>query len=213
MMITTLIILAIGMSSILLVFVITTISFLSLIYFIIPNRKFTVVSENEIDEEIKILNFEDRLSFNYKNVKVSLKRDNDKLLIEPYFNKIIESLLRILGFFLAMFLLFFILTVIASFLDSIRLGERSFSDGTVRIVSWRGMLAFAFSYDKFWYVYCAISYFFSKIIRKKVLNKLLIWKHKKNWKEFYFKYEQFRYEDLSSNNDDDNDDDAYVDEW
>ena len=207
MMITTLIILAIGIWSGLLAFVLIVL----ILYFIIPNRKFTVVSENEIDEEIKILNFEDRLSFNYKNVKVSLKRDDDKLLIEPYFNKIIESLLRILGFFLAMFLLFFILTVIASFLDSIRLGERSFSDGTVRIVSWRGMLAF--SYDKFWYVYCAISYFFSKIIRKKVLNKLLIWKHKKNWKEFYFKYEQFRYEDLSSNNDDDNDDDAYVDEW
>jgi len=181
MMITTLIILAIGMSSILLVFVITTISFLSLIYFIIPNRKFTEVSENEIDEEIKILNFEDRLSFNYKNVKVSLKRDNDKLLIEPYFNKIIESLLRILGFFLAMFLLSPIL-------------------------------------GKSLLLNCAISYFFSKIIRKKVLNKLIIWKHKKNWKEFYFKYEQFRYEDLSSNNDDNDDDDyynddAYVDEW
>ena len=172
MMITTLIILAIGIWSGLLAFVLIVL----ILYFIIPNRKFTVVSENEIDEEIKILNFEDRLSFNYKNVKVSLKRDNDKLLIEPYFNKIIESLLRILGFFLAMFLLSPILG------KSILLN-------------------------------CAISYFFSKIIRKKVLNKLLIWKHKKNWKEFYFKYEQFRYEDLSSNNDDDNDDDAYVDEW
>jgi hypothetical protein len=172
MMITTLIILAIGIWSGLLAFVLIVL----ILYFIIPNRKFTVVSENEIDEEIKILNFEDRLSFNYKNVKVSLKRDNDKLLIEPYFNKIIESLLRILGFFLAMFLLSPIL-------------------------------------GKSLLLNCAISYFFSKIIRKKVLNKLLIWKHKKNWKEFYFKYEQFRYEDLSSNNDDDNDDDAYVDEW
>jgi len=171
-MITTLIILAIGIWSGLLAFVLIVL----ILYFIIPNRKFTVVSENEIDEEIKILNFEDRLSFNYKNVKVSLKRDNDKLLIEPYFNKIIESLLRILGFFLAMFLLSPIL-------------------------------------GKSLLLNCAISYFFSKIIRKKVLNKLLIWKHKKNWKEFYFKYEQFRYEDLSSNNDDDNDDDAYVDEW
>ena len=95
MIITKLIILAIGIPTTLLVFVLIVL----ILYFIIPNRKFTELSENEIDEEIKILNFEDRLSFNYKNVKVSLKRDDDKLLIEPYFNKIIESLLRALGFF------------------------------------------------------------------------------------------------------------------
>jgi len=209
MIITKLIILAIGIPTTLLVFVLIVL----ILYFIIPNRKFTELSENEIDEEIKILNFEDRLSFNYKNVKVSLKRDDNKLLIEPYFNKIIESLLRALGFFLAMLIVMIILTVIASFLVSMRGGDTLFSDGTARSVSWPAML--------FVSAYMAISYFFSKIIRKKVLNKLLIWKHKKNWEEFYFKYEQFRFEDLTPNNDDDDDDDdndyynddAYVDEW
>ena len=205
MIITKLIILAIGIPTTLLVFVLIVL----ILYFIIPNRKFTELSENEIDEEIKILNFEDRLSFNYKNVKVSLKRDDDKLLIEPYFNKIIESLLRALGFFLAMLIVMIILTVIASFPVSMRVGDTLFSDGTARSVSWPAML--------FVSAYMAISYFFSKIIRKKVLNKLLIWKHKKNWEEFYFKYEQFRFEDLTPNNNDDDDyyynDDAYVDEW
>ena len=165
--------------------------FIFILFLIIPNRKYTDVLEYEIDEKIKCLNSKDRLSFNYKNVKVSLKRVEDKLLIEPYSNKIIESLLRVLGFFLAMFLVLIILAVVAEFLDSMGIGDKSFSDGTVRIVSWSGMLIF--SAGEFWYIYVFIFYFFSKLIRKKVLNKLLIWKHKKNWNEFYLKYEQFRY--------------------
>jgi hypothetical protein len=180
-------ILAIGIPQIVLIIA----PFILILYLIIPKRKYKEVSENEIDDSIKSLNNKERISFKYKNVNVSLKRANDRLLIEPYSSKIIESLLRLFGFFLSVFIVFFVLGIVAQFLDSMGVGDKSFSDGTARSVSWVGILNI--SANKIWYVYMTIFYFFGKIIRTKVLNKLLYWKNKKNWNEFYLKYSEFRY--------------------
>ena len=165
--------------------------FLLIPLIIIPNRKFKEILENEIDEKIKNLNLKERVSFNYKGAKISLKRINNKLKIEPYTNRFIELLLRVLGFFLAMFLVLFILAFMVQFLDSMGVGDRSFSDGTVTDVSWQGILQI--SARKVWFIYFIIFYYFGKIIRKKVFNKFLIRKYKKDWDEFYSKYDSFKY--------------------
>lgn len=162
-----------------------------ILYFVIPKRKYKEVSENEIDETIKSLNLKERISFKYKNVKVSLKRVNDSLLIEPYRNKITELGLRFLGFFLSILIILIPLNIIVHFLDSMGVGDRSYGDGTFRSVSWRGILNF--SSRKLWFVYVFIFYFIGRLIKSRFLIKLLIWKHKKNWKEFNLKYSKFRY--------------------
>ena len=64
-----LIILAIGIAQIVLIIL----PFILILYFIIPNRKYDEISENEIDNTIKSLNHKERISFKYKNVRVSLK--------------------------------------------------------------------------------------------------------------------------------------------
>ena len=184
---TPLIILAIGITQIVLIIS----PFILILYFIIPKRKYKEISENAIDDTIKSLNYKVRISFKYKNVKVSLKRVNDRLLIEPYSNKIVESLLRLLGFFLSIFIVFFVLALLAQFLDSMGVGNKTYSNGYSRSVSWSGI--FLSSVDKIFYVYITIFYFFGRIIRTKILNRFLYWKHKNNWEEFYLKYSKFTY--------------------
>ena len=184
---TPLIILVIGIFQILIIFA----PIILVLYFIIPNRKFKEVSENEIDEKIKILNFKERLSFNYKNVKVSLKRVDNKLLIEPYSNKIIELLFRIIGFFLSFLIIVILFTLLGTFLNSINFGDTNLANGNVRIYNWN--VLFQNSMDSFIFIYLVIFYFLGKYFRKKVLNKLLIKKHKKDWDEFCLKYAEFRY--------------------
>lgn len=184
---TPIIILAIGIAQIVLIIS----PFILILYFIIPNRKYNEVSENEIDDKIKSLNYKERISFKYKNVRVSLKRDDDRLLIAPYSNKIVESLLRLLGFFLSMFIVSFVLALLAQFLDSMGVGDKTYSNGYARFVSWSGI--FQSSAEKIWYVYITIFYFFGRIIRTKILNRFLYWKHKNNWEEFNLKYSKFRY--------------------
>lgn len=184
---TPLIILAIGIPQIVLIIS----PFILILYFIIPKRKYKEVLENEIDDTIKSLNYKERVSFKYKNVKVSLKRVNDRLLIEPYSNKIIESLLRFLGFFLSMFIVTFVIALTAQFLDSMGVGDTTYSNGYAKSVSWSGM--FQISFEKIWYVYITIFYFCGRIIRTKILNKFLFWRHKINWNEFNLKYSKFRY--------------------
>ena len=165
--------------------------FLLIPLIIIPNRKFKEILENEINEKIKNLNLKERISFNYKAAKISLKRIDNKLKIEPYTNRFIELLLRVLGFVLAMLIVAFIGSFMAQFLDSLGVGDRSFSDGTARSVSWKG--GFLISTNKGWFIYLIIFYYFGKIIRKKVFNKFLIRKYKKDWHEFYSKYNSFKY--------------------
>jgi hypothetical protein len=160
-------------------------------YFIIPNRKFKEVSENEIDEKIKILNSKGRLSFNYRNVKVSLKRVNNKLLIEPYSNKIIELLFRIIGFILSFLIIIILLTLIGTFLNSINFGDTDSGGDFVRRTNWNAF--FENSIQSFAIIYFVIFYFSGKYFRKKILNKLLIKKHKNDWDEFCLKYAEFRY--------------------
>ncbi len=184
---TPLIILVIGIAQIVLIIS----PFILILYFIIPNRKYNEVSENEIDDKIKSLNYKERISFKYKNVRVSLKRNDDRLVIAPYSNKIVESLLRLLGFFLSMFIVFFVLALLTQFLDSMGVGDKTYSNGYAKSVSWSAL--FLSSTYKFWYLYITIFYFFGRIIRTKILNKLLYWKNKKNWNEFYLKYSEFRY--------------------
>jgi hypothetical protein len=182
-----LIILAIGIAQIVLIIL----PFILILYFIIPNRKYDEISENEIDNTIKSLNHKERISFKYKNVRVSLKRDKDKLLIEPYSNKIVESLFKFLGFFLSMFIVIFVLGLFAGFLDSMGVGDKTYSNGYARSVSWSAMLQI--SAGEIWYVYFIIFYFFGRIIRTKILSKLLYWRHKDNFIEFNLKYSKYRY--------------------
>ena len=59
---TPIIILAIGIAQIVLIIS----PFILILYFIIPNRKYNEVSENEIDDKIKSLNYKERISFKYK---------------------------------------------------------------------------------------------------------------------------------------------------
>ena len=184
---TPLIILAIGITQIVLIIS----PFILIPYFIIPKRKYKEISENAIDDTIKSLNYKERISFKYNNVKVSLKRVNDRLLIEPYSNKIVESLLRLLGFFLSIFIVFFVLALLAQFLDSMGVGNKTYSNGYARSVSWSGI--FLSSIDKIFYVYITIFYFFGRIIRTKILNRFLYWKHRNNWEEFNLKYSKFTY--------------------
>lgn len=184
---TPLIILAIGITQIVLIIS----PFILILYFIIPKRKYKEISENAIDDTIKSLNYKERISFKYKNVKVSLERVNDRLLIEPYSNKIVESLLRLLGFFLSIFIVFFVLALLAQFLDSMGVGNKTYSNGYARSVSWSGI--FLSSIDKIFYVYITIFYFFGRIIRTKILNRFLYWKHKNKWEEFNLKYSKFTY--------------------
>lgn len=184
---TPLIILAIGITQIVLIIS----PFILILYFITPKWKYKEISENSIDDTIKSLNYKERISFKYKNVKVSLKRVNDRLLIEPYSNKIVESLLRLLGFFLSIFIVFFVLALLAQFLDSMGVGNKTYSNGYARSVSWSGI--FLSSIDKIFYVYITIFYFFGRIIRTKILNRFLYLKHKNNWEEFNLKYSKFTY--------------------
>ena len=184
---THLIILAIGITQIVLIIS----PFILILYFIIPKRKYKEISENAIDDTIKSLNYKERISFKYNNVKVSLKRVNDRLLIEPYSNIIVESLLRLLGFFLSIFIVFFVLALLAQFLDSMGVGNKTYSNGYARSVSWSGI--FLSSIDKIFYVYITIFYFFGRIIRTKILNRFLYWKHRNNWEEFNLKYSKFTY--------------------
>lgn len=165
--------------------------FLLIPLILIPNRKFKEILENEIDEKIKSLNLKERVSFNYKGAKISLKRIDNKLKIEPYTNRFIELLLRVLGFFLAMFLVGLVLAFMTQFLDSMGVGDRSFSDGTARSVSWQGIVQI--SARELWFMYFIIFYYFGKIIRKKVFNRLLVIKYKKDWDEFCSKYDSFKY--------------------
>ena len=116
---------------------------------IIPNRKFKQILENEINEKIMNLNLKERISFNYKASKISLKRIDNKLKIEPYTNRFIELLLRTAGFVIAMLIVAFIGSFMAQFLDSMGVGDRSFSDGTARSVSWQGV--FQISARKGWF--------------------------------------------------------------
>lgn len=180
-------ILALGVYQILLLLIIFIIPCLILI----PNRKFTNILDSAIDEKINKLNLKERISFSYKGAKISLKRVGSKLKIEPYTNRFSELLLRVFGFLLAMLIVLFILSSAATFLDSMGVGDKSYGNGYARSVSWVGFVQI--SIDRFIYIYLIIFYFFGKIIRKKVLNRLLNRKFRKEWNEFYTKYHSFKY--------------------
>jgi hypothetical protein len=158
---------------------------------VIPNRKYKEISENEIDQKVKNLNLKERISFKYKGVKVSLKRIGNKLKIEPYTNRFIELLFRVLGFSLAMIIVIFVLVFVAQFLDSMGVGDKSLSDGTFVSFSWQAWLQN--STNQAWFIYFIIFYFFGKLLREKIFNAFLIRKHKKVWDEFYTKYHFFKY--------------------
>ena len=90
-----------------------------------------------------------------------------------------------------MFIVTFVIALTAQFLDSMGVGDTTYSNGYAKSVSWSGM--FQISFEKIFYVYITIFYFCGRIIRTKILNKFLYWRHKINWNEFNLKYSKFRY--------------------
>ena len=149
------------------------------------------VNENEINETIKNLNVNDKFSIEFKNIKISLKRIGEKLIIEPYCNNTVNSIFKILGFFLAVFILSGTLVMITDLLDYMKVGDRTYSDGYATDLSWHGVLMY--SSREFFYLYTIAFYFLGRLLRKKVLNKLLVLKYYKDWKEFKSKYSEFKY--------------------
>ena len=177
--------------------------FLIISYFVLPNRKFKKVKKKKVGETIFNLKPKERVSFSYKKLKISLKRNKaynidgnpqNELIIEPYSKKEIELLFRNIGFWFSAFAVAFILSVFGNFLDSINfLGSDSASDGymwdynwTHILTSWTGTKLGSIVYITF----CVIS---GKYFRKKILNKFLIRKHKDIWEEFNLKYSKFKY--------------------
>jgi hypothetical protein len=177
--------------------------FLIISYFILPNRKFKKVKKKKVGETILNLKPKERVSFSYKKLKISLKRNDkydidgnpqNKLIIEPYSKKEIELLFRNIGFWFSAFAVAFFFSVLGIFLDSINfLGSDSASDGymwdynwTHILTSWTGTKLGSIVYITF----CVIS---GKYFRKKILNKFLIRKHKDIWEEFNLKYSKFKY--------------------
>lgn len=146
------------------------------------------VNENEINETIKNLNVNEKFSIEFKNIKISLKRIGEKLIIEPYCNNTVNSIFKILGFFLAVFILSGTLVMITDLLDYMKVGDRTYSDGYATKVSWHGVYMYS-SRE----LYTIASYFLGRLLRKKVLNKLLVLKYYKDWKEFKSKYSEFKY--------------------
>ena len=167
------------------------IPFIIIVYFVIPNRKFKNILENEIDEKIKALEPKERVSLDYKKIKISLKRVNNKLVIEPYTNKIIELLFRIIGFFFSFLVIIIILTLLGMLLNTIGLGNTNLADGRVRIYNWNAV--FQNSMESFGFLYFIAMYFFGRYLRRKALNTLLIKKHKNDWDEFLNKYAGFKF--------------------
>ena len=146
------------------------------------------VNENEINETIKNLNVNEKFSIEFKNIKISLKRIGEKLIIEPYCNNTVNSIFKILGFFLGVFILSGTLVMITDLLDYMKVGDRTYSDGYATKVSWHGVYMYS-SRE----LYTIASYFLGRLLRKKVLNKLLVLKYYKDWKEFKSKYSEFKY--------------------
>mgnify|MGYP004048166539 CR=1 FL=1 len=177
--------------------------FLIISYFVLPNRKFKKVKKKKVGETIFNLKPKERVSFSYKKLKISLKRDakydidgnpQNKLIIEPYSKKEIELLFRNIGFWFTLFALAFFFSFLGIFLDSINfLGSDSASDGYMWDYNWTHILT-SWTSTKLGSIvcitFCVIS---GKYFRKKILNKFLIRKHKDIWEEFNLKYSKFKY--------------------
>ena len=102
--------------------------FLIISYFVLPNRKFKKVKKKKVGETIFNLKPKERVSFSYKKLKISLKRNKaynidgnplNDLIIEPYSKKEIELLFRNIGFWFTLFALAFFFSFLGIFLDSI----------------------------------------------------------------------------------------------
>ena len=71
-------------------------------------------------------------------------------------------------------------------------GDGTYSNGFAYYTNWvDGLMLSTKGFGPL--VYIIIFYFFGRIIRTKILNKLLYWKHKNSWDEFNLKYSKFRY--------------------
>lgn len=173
--------------------------FLIISFFVLPNRKFKKVKKKKVGETIFNLKPKERVSFSYKKLKISLKRNKaynidgnpqNELIIEPYSKKEIELLFRNIGFWFSVFFFMTLLMLLGFFLDSIPfLGPPSsnqYINWQVILTAWTGTKLGSIIFISL----CVIS---GKYFRKKILNKFLVRKHKDIWEEFNLKYSKFKY--------------------
>ena len=150
------------------------------LWFSIPNRNFVNIKYEEIDERVRNLNPKQRISFQYKNIKVSLKKTESNIIIEPYTHKILELLIRILAFVFVAIVIWFFLSLLASILDYFNVGDRNLGNENASFINWQALLI---SSGKLWYIYFLIFYFSGKFLRKKFISRLFYYRFKHDWNE------------------------------
>jgi len=156
-----------------------------------PKRNYRSIESTNVKETIKGLNENEIQSFKYGDIEVSVKRKNNRILIEPYLPRLKEALLRAIAFGASICLIFILLGVIANIFDIFDVGDNVYDDFTVRDVNWNGVLSY--TAGKFWYVYMIIAFVIGKQIRLKWINKFLQRKNQKQWDVFNQTYSEYEY--------------------
>lgn len=157
-----------------------------------PKRNYRSVESTDVKETIKGLNEHEILSFKSDDIEVSVKRKNNRILIEPYLPRLKEALVRAVAFGVSICLISILLGVIAIILDIFHVGDIEYDDFKAKDVNWKsGVLPYYAG--KFWYVNMIIAIVIGKQIRLKLINKFLQRKNQKQWDVFNQTYSEYEY--------------------
>ena len=144
-----------------------------------PKRNYRSIESTDVKETIKGLNEHEIQSFKSDDIEVSVKRKNNRILIEPYLPRVKEAFFRAVSLVLSFYLLIILLVPIASVLEHFKL----YAESDIVI----------YSAGKFWYVYMIVSFAISRQIRLKLINKNLQRRNQKQWDVFNQTYSEYEY--------------------
>ena len=156
-----------------------------------PKRNYRNIESSDIDKTIGGLVENEIQSFQSDDIAVSIKRKNNRIVIEPYLPRVKEAFIRTLAFCLSIFLISSLLGIIASALNVFNVGDIEYDDYKAKDVNWNNVATYFAR--KFWYVYMVIAVLFGKQIRLKFINRIIQRSKQEQWEAFNQAYSDFEY--------------------
>jgi len=160
-----------------------------------PNRNYRNVESSDIDKTIKGLSENEIQSFKSGNIEVSVKRKNNRILIEPYLTRVKEALIRTVAFGVALFLISVLLGIIATVLNVFDVGDIEYDNYKAKDVNWSNVATYFAS--KFWYIYMIVAILLGKQIRLKFINRLLQRHQQEQWDVLNQTYSEYEFKTIN----------------
>lgn len=156
-----------------------------------PKRNYRKIESSDIERTIRGLAENEIQSFQSDNIEVSIKRKNNRILIEPYLTRVKEALIRTVAFGISVFLISVLLGIIATVLNVFDVGDIEYDNYKAKDVNWSNVATYFAR--KFWYVYMIIAILLGKQIRLKFINRILQRHQQEQWDVFIQTYSEYEY--------------------